>query len=647
MKVSLTQRHRTILALIAGALISVAAILWFVEAIIVGTEWPWSVTLREGMLIVAAIVAGTPIAIRALQALRFRAFSIDLLVTVAVIGALIIGEFVESAVVSFLFLFGAWLEARSLERTRASLAELIDLAPTEATVIRDGARVTVPADEVEVGEHVIILTGERIAVDGEILSGSAEVSEASITGESVALEKSAGDTVYAGTIVESGHLTVVSRRTGDSTTFARMIELVEEAQESKTARQRFLDRFAAFYTPAIIVVAIITWVVTRDIAFALTFLVIACPGALVISVPVAAVAGLGKIARHGVLVKDAESLETLAGATELMVDKTGTLTRGAPSVSRIAVVSPFTEDEVVNLAASAETASEHISARTIVQYAHDAGHTLQPVTNVSLALGVGVQGNVGDRLVIVGRRSLLTEAGVEIDEASLAEIEARETSGSSVAYIAIDHVYAGYIDLRDEIRADADAALQSMRRHGIERVTMLTGDNAHIADRVGAALGLDEVHSGLLPEEKVAFVTRSQESGRTVAMVGDGVNDAAALATADVGIAMGDSGTDISVETADVVILGGKLEQLAYAQRVAQHTLRIMRQNMVISLGTVALLIAGVFLGHIHLASGMLVHEASVLLVVLNALRLSRIADRRTPAPHTPVKGEQVRVPTH
>lgn len=629
----MSQRTRTRIAFAAGALLILAGVLTLIgrggsDAAIVARDWT---------LIATSVLAGFPILVRAIQALRMRAFSIDLLVSIAVIGALIIGEYVESAVVSFLFLFGAWLEARSLERTRASLRELIDLAPTLATVLRDGERVTVDADEVAEGETVIVTNGERIAVDGVVLSGSAEVSEASITGEPVPVAKATGDPVFAGTIAEAGFLEIRADRVGDETTFARIIELVEEAQDSQTRRQRFLDRFAQIYTPAIVVLAIAAFLWTRDLGFALTFLVIACPGALVISVPVAAVAGLGNIAKHGVLVKDGESLENLAAANTLVVDKTGTLTVGRPVVTEIAPTNAWSDTELLRIAATVESASEHHAARAIVAAAADRGIELgDRLDEIEVVTGVGVAGTVDAHRVIVGRRSLLQERGVAIDGAILAGATQREQQGTTVVYISIDGDFAGLIGVADEVRPEAADALASLRSRGIRTVIMLTGDNPHIAQKVADELGIDEVRASLMPAEKAEIVRELQAGGSRIAMIGDGVNDAAALATASVGVAMGTAGTDVSVETADVVLLTDRLDQFAHAHRVSQATVRIMMQNTALALITVAILIAAVLMHVIALAGGMLVHEISVLLVILNALRLSYIRGPGRIAPRAP-----------
>jgi heavy metal-(Cd/Co/Hg/Pb/Zn)-translocating P-type ATPase len=624
MALTITQRTRSRIALVSGVLL-VLALGAAQFAAPIGTVW------RDVALVAASVLAGFPIAVRAWAALRAKAFSIDLLVTIAVIGALIIGEYVESAVVSFLFLFGAWLEARSLERTRASLRELVDLAPTRATVVRDGERVTVDADDVEVGETVIVTSGERIAVDGIVASGTASVTEASITGESVPVRKEPGDRVFAGTVAEAGYLEVEADHVGDDTTFARIIELVEEAQESRTRRQRFLERFAQFYTPAIIVVAVIVLAWTRDLAFALTFLVIACPGALVISVPVAAVAGLGNIARHGVLVKDGEALEDLATVDTLVLDKTGTLTVGRPVVTFVHTFGDLPEQELLGLTASLESTSEHHLGRAIVAEATSRRMPLSSdLSDVEVVPGLGLQARVDGHVVMAGRAGLLTERGVATKAHALEQATQLEQQGATVVHVAVDGRHAGLIGIADEVREEAASAIAHLREGGIRHIAMLTGDNEHTARLVAGRLGIDEVHAGLLPADKAGIVGDLKAQGRRVVMVGDGVNDAPALATADVGVAMGGAGTDVSMETADVVIMTDRLDQLAHARRVAGATVRVMKQNTALALATVSLLVAAVLLQVIQLAGGMLVHEISVLLVILNALRLVRLDGPRS-----------------
>ena len=346
----------------------ITAVTGILLAIALGLHFGGLHEWRQGTLIAATIIAGIPIAIKAFQALRMKAFSIELLVTIAVIGALFIGEYVESAAVTFLFLFGAFLEARTLEKTRSSLRSLIDMAPMEATVMRDGEAVTISVDDVVKGDRVIIRSGEKVAIDGAIVLGKASLNEAAITGESVPATKSIDDRVFSGTIVDNGFIEVIADKVGDDTTFARIIELVEDAQEAKSKTQKFLDRFANVYTPSIVILSVLVYIFTRNIEMTLTFLVIACPGALVISAPVSIVAGIGNGARNGVLVKGGDIMETLAKIDTVVFDKTGTLTRGRPEVTDIHTFSSD-ENDLLRIVAEAEMISEHHLGQTIVKEA--------------------------------------------------------------------------------------------------------------------------------------------------------------------------------------------------------------------------------------------------------------------------------------
>lgn len=585
-------------------------------------------TYKDYTLVLSSLIAGYFISIKALKALRMRAFSIELLVSIAVIGALIIGEYVESAVVTFLFIFGAYLEARTLEKTRSSLRNLIDMTPTEATVIRPEGHVRVPVEEVAKGELVLVRAGEKIAVDGTISSGQALIIEAAITGESVPAGKSAGDQVFSGTIVDNGYIEVTAERVGDDTTFAKIIELVEEAQETKTTTQKFLDRFANIYTPSIVIMSVLVYAITRNVELALTFLVIACPGALVISAPVSMVAGIGNGARNGVLVKGGEIMERLSRVDAVVFDKTGTLTRGRPEVSSIKSWG-MDEDELLHLVAEAERYSEHHLGQTIVAEARKRGLELaQEPGDVQIVKGGGMTAMIADRHLAIGNRKLMADQGVAMPENILEYATSREQAGNTAVLVAIDRQLAGVISIADQIKPEARAAIESLRNAGVRKTIMLTGDNRHTAQLVGDELGLDEVHAELLPQDKVEWVNRLKDQGYRVAMVGDGVNDAPALATADVGLAMGIGGTDISMETADMVLMSDRLDQFAHAYSLARATVRNMQQNTVLAVGTVVLLLAGVLLGKIFLASGMLIHELSVLLVTLNAVRLIRYRAR-------------------
>lgn len=592
--------------------------------------------ILDALLITASIVAGIPTVLRAWQASLQKMFSIELLVTIAVVGALIIGEYVESAAVTFLFLFGAFLEGRSLEKARASLKSLMELAPLEATVIRDGIRSIINTDEVVENDLVVIQTGEKIPIDGRIVSGKASVNEAAITGESVPASKTKDDQVFSGSILDSGYIEVIAEQVGEDTTFSKIIELVEEAQEGKAKTQRFLEKFATIYTPGIIVLSILVWIITQDIHLALTFLVIACPGALVISAPVSIVAGIGNGARNGILIKGGEVMENLAKINAMVFDKTGTLTKGSPEVTAVKGFG-ISEADLLLMAAEAEVISEHHLGRAIVKEAERKGLKLvHEPSEVTVLKGRGIEVVLNDKPLYIGNRKGLSQKNIAIDSEVENYATAREKAGNTAVFIADDNKILGVISIADKIREKASKTVHQLRSIGVKQLVMLTGDNQHTANIVGEQLGLDGIYAELLPEDKAEQVKSCMAKGRNIAMIGDGVNDAPALATADVGVAMGVAGTDVAMETADVVLMADNLEKLTHALKLSKATIRNMKQNMFLAVGTVALLLAGVLTKNVNLASGMLIHELSVLLVILNAIRLVRYKPSkrfRTPAP--------------
>ncbi|MBU9723734.1 MULTISPECIES: heavy metal translocating P-type ATPase [Bacillaceae] len=619
---------------VSGGLLLVALLLHFLEFHV----------LKDATLNLVSVIAGYPIVIKAFKAVRNRVFTIELLVTIAVVGALIIGEYVESAVVTFLFLFGAYLEIRTLEKTRSSLQSLMDMAPQEATVVRSGESVKIPAEEIVEGDRVLIQSGEKVAVDGAVVSGQGYIIEAAITGESVPVKKRMEDHVFSGTIVDNGYLEVVAEKVGEDTTFAKIIELVEEAQESKAKTQKFLEKFASFYTPGILVLSILVFMLTRDIRLTLTFLVIACPGALVISAPVSIVAGIGNGARNGILVKGGEIMEGLSKASVVVFDKTGTLTKGKPEVTAIRSFG-VEEDELLRLAASAEVISEHHLGKAIVTEAKKRGlEFYQAPSEFNVVKGSGIVAEVEGRKLFIGNRKGVVQhlefgEGVEGHEfvgklahdsleAIPAEVEAyvrdQENKGCTAIFVTGQSGILGVISIADQIRDDALDNIRELKGSGIKKTMMLTGDNRRTAKLVANQLGIDEVHAELLPEEKVEKVKALRNQGYKVVMVGDGVNDAPAIATADIGVAMGGAGTDVALETADMVLMSDKLDRLSYAYSLSKATVRNMKQNMFFAVGIVFLLLAGVLAKVVYLASGMLIHELSVLLVILNAVRLVR-----------------------
>lgn len=584
----------------------------------------WGNQLLDSLLIVASIVAGIPTFLKAWQASRQKMFSIELLVSIAVIGALIIGEYVESAAVTFLFLFGAFLEGRSLEKARASLRTLMDMAPLEATVIRDGIRSVIKAEDVLENDLVVIQTGEKIAIDGRVVSGTASVNEAAITGESVPKTKGADDRVFSGSILDSGYIEVIAEQVGEDTTFSKIIELVEEAQEGKAKTQRFLEKFAKYYTPGVMILSALVWLIMQDVHLALTFLVIACPGALVISAPVSIVAGIGNAARNGILIKGGEVMENLAKINAVIFDKTGTLTNGKPTVTALKGFG-ISEEDLLLMAAEAEVISEHHLGRAIVQQAEKKGLKLmrQP-EEVQVLKGRGIKVELDGKSLYLGNKKGLVQNDIPLKKEVENYATRQETLGKTAVYVATDTEVVGIISIADAVRDQAEETIRQLKEEGIEHLVMLTGDNRFTAEIVARQLNMDRMYAELLPEDKAEKVKTCMGKGIHLAMLGDGVNDAPALATANVGIAMGVAGTDVAMETADVILMADDLHKLTHALKLAKTTIKNMKQNMFIAIATVALLLVGVLTKNVNLASGMLFHELSVLLVILNAIRLVR-----------------------
>lgn len=582
----------------------------------------------DGFMIAAAVVAGTPVLMNAVRGLRARVIGIDLLVSIAAIGAIVIGNYWEAAAVTFLFAIGHALESATLNKTRSALAELIAVAPDVAIVLRDGEQMEIPAGSVAHGETVLVKNGAKVPVDGVVIGGSGSLDEASITGESIPVDKSNGDKVFAGTIATGGFLQVRATGVGTDTTLARIIHRVEEAQDEKAKTQAFMDRFSAWYTPAIIVLAVVTGLLTRNVVLALTLLVIACPGALVISIPVSIVAGIGRGARDGILIKGGEFLETSAKIDVVAVDKTGTITEGRPQLTDAISLHPdFDSDEVLHFAARAEAGSEHPLARPILEAAAARGLSAQGLPQHTEPVpGKGIVATLDGHLVAVGNMALLRAKKITgyDDAAVVSVVDDLAGAGLTPMMVACDGRVIGVLAVADRVRQDAAEMVQRLRDAKVKKVVILTGDIEPVARAVGRQVGVDDVRAGLLPEDKLNAVRELQRAGHTVAMVGDGVNDAPALAAADIGVAMGVAGTGVAIETADIALMRDDLLTLPQAISLAKRTVNNMRQNIAIALVTVAALLAGVLLSGVTMAIGMLVHEVSVLVVIANAMRLLR-----------------------
>ncbi|WP_278391004.1 heavy metal translocating P-type ATPase [Lactobacillus acetotolerans] len=586
------------------------------------------------ILAVASVIAVIPIAVRAWSALRNKVFSIELLVSIAVIGAFIIGEFNESAIVTFLFLFGSYLESKTLQKTRTAIKGLTDMSPTTATLVTADGTEEVDVDDVDEGDVVLVKTGSQVPVDGVVVEGNGYLNEASITGEARQVNKQLNDSVYSGTMVENGYLKIKATQVGDDTTFAKIIELVEEAQDTKSKAEKFIDRFAQYYTPAVLVLAVLVFAFSRDFRLAITVLVLGCPGALVIGAPVSNVAGIGNGAKRGILIKGGEVVDTFAKVDTLVFDKTGTLTEGNTAITTMHTYTTNADNQLA-LAAAIEGVSDHPLGQAIVTYAAQKSAGVAPVLDdTETVKGQGICAKVGDQTVVIGNQKMLTAHQIELNPAQLKDLNDLQAGGQSTVIMAVDGQVQLIFGIADTIRPGVKDSLAALKAQGIKKLVMLTGDNQLTAQAVADELNLDEVHANLLPEEKVEYVKKLKADGNTVAFIGDGINDSPSIANADIGIAMG-SGTDVAIDTSDVVLMQSSFPALVHAHGLAKKTVLNTRENIFIAIATVAFLLIGLVFGYIYMASGMFVHEASILVVIFNAMRLINFQtkfDKQQPA---------------
>ncbi len=573
------------------------------------------------ILAVTSIIAVIPIAVRAWSALRNKVFSIELLVSIAVIGAFIIGEFNESAIVTFLFLFGSYLESKTLQKTRTAIKGFTDMSPTTATLVTDDGTEEVDVDDVDEGDVVLVKTGSQVPVDGIVVEGNGYLNEASITGEARQINKQLKDSVYSGTMVENGYLKIKATQVGDDTTFAKIIELVEEAQDTKSKAEKFIDRFAQYYTPAVLVLAVLVFAFSRDFRLAITVLVLGCPGALVIGAPVSNVAGIGNGAKRGILIKGGEVVDTFAKVDTLVFDKTGTLTEGNTAVTTMHTYTNNADNQLA-LAAAIEGVSDHPLGQAIVSYADQQSVGVAPVLDdTGTVKGQGICAQVGKQEVVIGNQKMLTAHNIKLNPTQLKDLNDLQAGGQSTVIMAVDGQVKLIFGIADTIRPGVKDSLAALKAQGIKKLVMLTGDNELTAQAVANELNLDEVHANLLPEEKVEYVKKLKAAGNTVAFIGDGINDSPSIANADIGIAMG-SGTDVAIDTSDVVLMQSSFPTLVHAHGLTKKTVSNTRENIFIAIATVAFLLIGLIFGYIYMASGMFVHEASILVVIFNAMRL-------------------------
>jgi Cd2+/Zn2+-exporting ATPase len=625
--------------------------------------------VADVLFLVAIVTSGSPVVRGGYYSAKNLSLDIDLLMGTAIIAATGIGYFVEAATLAVLFSIAELLEDYAMDRARDSLRELMELSPDEATVRREGEEVTVPADEVAVGETVVVRPGEKIPLDGTVVEGGSAVDESPITGESVPVDKGVGDEVYAGSITAEGYLEFEADATAGESTLSQIIELVQGAQEKKTEKEQFVDRFAGYYTPTVVVLAIMTAALppllidggaTVEVAgfthtFAgtwqtwfvrgLTLLVIACPCAFVISTPVSVVSGITSAAKNGVLIKGGNHLEAMRSDDAVALDKTGTLTRGELAVTDVVALDGTDDETLLRYAAGLERRSEHPIGEAILAHAADAGVTDPPEpTSFESLTGKGIRGDFdGGETHYAGKPGLFEELGFDLDRAHRADggtvaegatdgafvadtLTRLAGEGKTVVLVGTETTLLGAIAIADEVRPGSKRAVQRLQDLGVDHVVMLTGDNEGTARAIAEQVGVDEYRAELLPDEKVAAVEGLQDEYGEVAMVGDGINDAPALATAEVGVAMGAAGTDTALETADIALMSDDIGKLPYLYALSNTANGVIRQNIWTSLGVKALLALGVPLGLVSVAVAVVVGDMGMSLGVTgNAMRLARI----------------------
>jgi Cd2+/Zn2+-exporting ATPase len=569
---------------------------------------------------------------RAWAATRVMSLDINVLMLVAVIGAMFIGEWSEGATVTFLFALAQILEARSMDRARNAIRALMDLTPPEALVRRRGEEIRVAVDDVRLAEVLLVRPGEKIPLDGVVVSGSSPVNQAPITGESLPVQKSPGDDVFAGTINGYGALDIRVTHLRQDTTLARIIALVELAQSQRAPSQAFVERFARYYTPAVIAIAIAIFLVPPLVLGqpfgtwlyrALVLLVISCPCALVISTPVSVVSAIATAARRGVLIKGGAHLERVGTVRCVAFDKTGTLTKGVPHVVDVIPLNDTAIDEILEIAAGLEARSEHPVGRAILARAVESGIALPVAAAFQSIPGKGAEAVVAGKPSIVGNHRLIEERGL-CSAAIHSRLDALAASGRTAVLVAREGRPLGIIALADRTRESARDAIDMLRRQGVQRVVLLTGDNHASAESLARDLGIDETHAELLPHDKVTAIHALKRSHGPVAMVGDGVNDAPALAAADIGVAMGAAGTDAALETADIALMADELLKIPFAIRLGRATLRNIQINVTLSLGLKAIFLALAIVGSATLWMAVVADMGASLLVIANGMRLLR-----------------------
>lgn len=605
--------------LLLAATVTLATVSWFSQSL---SLLPNEVSTNLALL--GAVLGVIFIGHSALTTLLRGVFGIDLLATVAIVTSIWVGEYLAASIVVIMLGGGEALEGMIFNRASNAIKKLIKAFPKTAVVIRDGVEVEVPVSQVAVDDIVVVKPGGMIPVDGVVVEGSAPVNQSSVTGESMPVEKVVGSEVLSGSIVELGALRVKAKMVGEKSTYGRIVTMVHEAEENQAPIVRLADRFAGYYIPVILLLGLGVYFFTQEPLRMASVFIISCPCALTLATPMAVAASIGNSARKGILIRNGESLQRVSEVDAIVMDKTGTLTLGQPEVVEVRGFKGASEEEVLSLAAGAERLSEHPLARAVLKKAESLG--IKPIycSEFQVVPGLGICVTHDKIKIIVGNEKLLKENGVNISEEAKAYVE-REGVTQSAMFVARGSEVVGALRASDTLRDNVVEVMAEAKRNGIKKIVMLTGDRKEVAETVGKHIGVDEVVSNLLPSEKVNHVKRLKEDGDTVLMLGDGINDAPALATADVGVAMGLTGTDVAVETAGITLAANRLEGIPELLRIGKETMRIVKLNIVFALVVNAIGIILSTSGVITPLTASIIHESNALLVMFNSLRLLRV----------------------
>jgi len=610
-----------------GFLLAPGTIITYINALLMVlgfvAEWAGQDVAARWLFLASAIIGGAPIfKLAAVNIFTRFDLTAGVMVSIAMIAAMVVGEYSAAALVAFMMLVGEMLENFTLARADNALNELESLVPATVVVRQEGRDVEVAIEAVRSGDRVLVRPGGRIPVDGQVQAGDAAIDQSAITGESIPVDVAAGDLVYAGTLCTSGSIDVVVEQVGGETMLGHMVELVKQARSTQAPVQRVANKYAQYLTPLAILIAVLTYLITRDVTRAITVLIVICPCSLVLATPTAVVAAIGNAARRGVLVKHGPAMEQIGKVDVVALDKTGTVTLGEPRVQQTLALNGISPDEILSLAACAERRSEHPLARAIVKAASGAGLEVGLPEEFEALPGHGVSARVRGQVVAIGQR-MLDQRQIAVAPEAQAQIAELERAGNTVVPVAVENAVAGLLVIADTVRDESIEAIARLKSLGVRQIALISGDSQAVAEAVGRALDVDRVYGEILPEGKLDLIRQLQDGGRrTVAFVGDGVNDAPALAAADVGVAMGGMGTHVAMETADIVLLTDHLDRLPYLVDLSRVTLKTILVNVIFAMSMNLLSVVLSIGGVIGPVFGAVMHEVSALPVVANSARL-------------------------